>query len=642
MTDYLGFISYSHADAKDLTEDLDKYLQKHQMHFSTVYDGHIPEGEPLETIKEKLRQCSIFILIVTTDSLTSDAIAEEVEIAKEKQMKIITCKNKYVKKDWHELPWGLSKYKGLEFENMYELRRNIVYSLGNIIDEIESENTSNVIDEETKEKFQEIPAESKTVLKSHISSMEKSEKSDNIVIQTDKSVYLYNSDMICTVINTDKKSINPINLVIFDEEKNIVYKNSIPINPNGNGIYQEIINVGGDGWNDRPGSEYIISAEHEGSKAALSFYLSDFGAIVELDQKVYTWTDKVQITIVAPDLVIDPNRIERIGNNPESTITILTRSSKLENYELVETNPGSGIFVGEIRLTGFRNYDARGDGQMEKTMGSTSGQGPTDGLLECGNDDGLNVILKTKRTEFNAGALIRWNIGEIQWEKSNYNFGDTGKLIVIDPDINLNPNMIEIIPIRVWSDSDPVGIETIAVETGKNTGIFVSDLQFGNKTTQSSLKVTKGDTITAEYVDRTLPDPYQLGNNLAISSTTIIGELYPPLERIELKNPRILDKNGHTLTSVSVEQTIQIASDLSNITNYDQKFAYLVSIKAEDDVPTEPLWITGTIMKDQSFTSSISWTPKHSGKYFATIYVWKSVDNPEALSPPISLEIEVL
>ena len=554
-------------------------------------------------------------------------------------MKIITCKNKYVKKDWHELPWDLSKYKGFEFENLYELRRHVVYSLGNIINEIESENTSNVIGKETKEKFQEVPTESKAVLKSHISYME---KSDKIVIQTDKSVYLYNSDMICTIINTDKKSVNPINLVIFDEEKNLVYKNSIPINTDGNGIYQEIINVGGDGWNTKHGSEYLISAEHEGSKNTLSFYLSNFGATIELDQKVYTWTDKVYITIVAPDLVIDPNKIERIGNNSESIVTILTRSSKLENYELIETNPGSGIFVGEIRLTGFRNYDARGDGQMGKTMGFTSGQGPTDGLLECGNDDSLNVILKSKHAEVNADALIRWNIGEIQWEKPNYNFGDTGKVIVIDPDINLNPNIVEIILIRVWSDSDPVGVEVIAVETGKNTGIFVSDLQFGNKTTQSSLKVIKGDTITGEYVDRTLPDPYQQGNQLVISSTTVVGEQLPPLQRIELKNPRILDENGKQLTSISTEQKIQIIADLTNMTKYDQKFAYFVSIKDADSIQTELLWISGTIMKDQSFTSSISWIPKQPGKYIATIYVWKSVDNPEALSPPIDLEIQVL
>ena len=628
----LGFISYSHADAKDLIKGLDKYLERNQKHFLIVYDEHIPEGELLETIKEKLRQCSIFILIITTGSLTSAAIAKEVEIAKEKQMKIILCKNKLASKKWDELPWDLSGYKGLEFENKDELRRLLIYSLCNLIENMELESTSNIINEETKE-FQDISSESKV----HVSPMERSEK---MIIQTDKSVYLYNSNMICTII-TDKKSVNPINLVIFDEKKNMVYKNAISINSDNNGIYQEMVNVGGEGWNTKPGSEYLISAEHEGSKATLSFYISSSDATIELDQKIYTWTDKIYITIVSPRLVTDPNTIERIGNNSESIVTILTKNSKLENYELVETSPSSGIFTGEIRLTGFKNYDARGDGQMDKTMGSTSGKGPADGLLECEEEDELRVILKTKHDECNAGALIRWNIGEIQWEQPAYKLGNIGKVIVIDPDISLNPNMVNTIPIRVWSDSDPVGIESIAVETSNSTGIFTSDVQFGDKTTQNSLKVINGDIVTAEYVDRTLPDPYQSGDNVEITAGALIGEYQPPLERIEVKNPQILDEDGHQLSVVSAKQEIQIAADLTNMTDRTQPFEYIISIKDAKDVTIDTLSMTGTMIKNQSFTSSIFWTPKLPGRYLVTIYVWKSMDSLEPMSPPTNLEMVV-
>lgn len=524
MADYLGFISYSHADAMDLSEHLDSYLRKHNSKFDTVYDGQVPEGERLERIIEKLKQCDIFILIITTDSLTSDAIAEEIKIAKEKGMKIIPCKDKYLNIAWHDLPWSLPEYKGLEFENKYELRRRVIYALSNIIEEMEQEKEAKErVGKEDKIKFQEKTIATKIVSKDTFPTVEKPRKSEKIVLQSDKSVYLYNSDMICTIINTNKTSTIPMNLVIFNEEKKVVYKNSIPINPDGNVIYQEVIHVGGDEWTSKPGSEYLLSVEHEGNKANLAFYISDFGAAIELDQKVYSWTDKVHITIVAPDLVKDPNKIERIGNDDKSKIIISTRKAKLQNYELIETNPGTGIFVGEIRLTGFSNYDARGDNKMEKTMGITSGKGPTDGLLGCEKDDGIKIVLKTKYDEYSGAALIRWNIGEIQWDKSNYKIADTGTVIVIDPDLNLNPNLIELIPIRIWSDSDPVGIETIAVETGNNTGIFVAGLQFVRKTTKNNLQVTSGDTVTAEYIDRTLPDPYNIGSNLAITTTATIA-----------------------------------------------------------------------------------------------------------------------
>ena len=486
-------------DATDLTEDLDSYLRKHASKFDTVYDGHVPEGERLEKIIEKLEQCDILILIITRDSLTSGPIAEEITIAKEKDMKIIPFKNKFLNKGWKELPWKIPEYKGLIFENKFELRRLAIYALDNIIDELEKETSQKYYEEKEPTKILE-----------------------KLILQIDKSVYIYNSDLICTIINTNKTSTKPINLVILSEEKKTVYKNPIPINPDGDGIYQEVIHVGGNEWSLKPGSAYLITAEHEGNKARVSFYLSSFGAAIELDQKVYTWTDRVYITVVAPDLVSNTAKIERIGNNEDSKIIISTRKGKLENYELVETKPNSGIFVGDFRLTGFPNYDARGDGQYEKTAGTISGKGPSDGLLACDSDDAINVVLKTKHEEYSGSALVRWNIGEIQWKSAFYNIGDTGVVILIDPDLNLNPDVIELIPIRVWSDSDPVGITLLAIETGNNTGIFIADLQFGIKTTKNQLKVSPEDTVSAEYVDRTLPDPYGPGQILTITGTSSI------------------------------------------------------------------------------------------------------------------------
>jgi hypothetical protein len=43
----------------------------------------------------------------------------------------------------------------------------------------------------------------------------------------------------------------------------------------------------------------------------------------------------------------------------------------------------------------------------------------------------------------------------------------------------------------------------------------------------------------------------------------------------------------------------------------------------------------------QSFSSALSWIPTESGSYTATAFVWESVDNPTALSPPVSTTITV-
>ena len=80
-----------------------------------------------------------------------------------------------------------------------------------------------------------------------------------------------------------------------------------------------------------------------------------------LDQKVYSWTDKVYITIVAPDHNFDSNLIDEIGETDEDPLRVATKGFDLDNYRLVETGFDTGIFTGEVILTGFA-HDPTGDG----------------------------------------------------------------------------------------------------------------------------------------------------------------------------------------------------------------------------------------------------------------------------------------
>ena len=66
----------------------------------------------------------------------------------------------------------------------------------------------------------------------------------------------------------------------------------------------------------------------------LTIYTSNFGATVELDQKVYTWTDRVYITVVAPDHNFDPNLIDTIGTNNENTVCVSTRGNSISQLQI--------------------------------------------------------------------------------------------------------------------------------------------------------------------------------------------------------------------------------------------------------------------------------------------------------------------
>jgi hypothetical protein len=79
------------------------------------------------------------------------------------------------------------------------------------------------------------------------------------------------------------------------------------------------------------------------------------------------------------------------------------------------------------------------------------------------------------------------------------------------------------------------------------------------------LRVAEGDTITAEYEDNTLPDPYTRSDDLDITGTALIGTVVPPLERAPASNARVVDSFGNSLSEVSVDQQVQIEADLVNV-----------------------------------------------------------------------------
>ncbi len=258
----------------------------------------------------------------------------------------------------------------------------------------------------------------------------------------------------------------------------------------------------------------------------LTILTSNFGATIALDQKVYTWTDKVFITIVAPDHNFDTNLVDEIGETANDPVIIQTKEAKLTNYKLVETGADTGIFTGEVILTGFSSHDANGDGAITDASGISGGNGPTDGFLATNNVDGLTVSFEFSEDETVVGsALIRWNIGEISWLETNPPSVENAIVRVVDPDMNLNPESVDNFSVDVWSDSDAGGIDLTVTETNEATGIFEGTVFFTttSASTGSQLRVSEGDTITVNYHDHTVPELCLAVDMLQIMSQVTFG-----------------------------------------------------------------------------------------------------------------------
>lgn len=503
----------------------------------------------------------------------------------------------------------------------------------------------------------------------------------NGVLQSDKSVYIIGSDMILTLVepdfNLDSQTAEtlPLDLVEWDSH---AFKGTMgqlggqtsafDAKPatfvetgKDTGIFQSVIKIPNKLNNNllergeqihleytdwAPAGAKIVGANNQDIQ--LTIYTSNFGATVELDQKVYTWTDRVYITVVAPDHNFDPNLIDTIGSNDENKVTVSTRGNSINNYKLVETGVDTGIFTGYVILTGNPNVKGTSgvDGAgLNPTGAGPTGNGPTDGFLPSEEQDGVSVSFEFTRDQTVTGsALIRWNIGEIKWLEASYPANGQGVLQIVDPDMNLNPKAVDKFDTNVWSDSDSGGIKLTMTETGEATGIFQGTVYFTTNFQSSGnrLHVAEGDTVTGEYKDRTLPPPYTPSDQLRLTSTTFIGTVVPPLERAPASNPRVVDSFGNAITgAVKVGQQIQLTADLANGQDRDQPFAYIVQIQDGNGVTVSLSWITGTLTAGQSLNPAQSWTPQNAGTYTAQIFVWQSIDNPNALSPPLTTTINV-
>jgi hypothetical protein len=98
---------------------------------------------------------------------------------------------------------------------------------------------------------------------------------------------------------------------------------------------------------------------------------------------------------------------------------------------------------------------------------------------------------------------------------------------------------------------------------------------------------------------------------------------------------------GNDVWTTKVGKQVQITTDVTNGQDRSQPFAYIVQIQNQDGVVYSLSWITGTLDTGQSLSPSQSWVSTTPGTYTAQIFVWTSVNNPDALSPPLVMKVVV-
>lgn len=345
---------------------------------------------------------------------------------------------------------------------------------------------------------------------------------------------------------------------------------------------------------------------------------------VVFDKDSYTPFDKMIISIIAPSFNKDPNSRDKISVQISSSRDSIA-------VEFLETGSNTGIFEKEIRLTPNKPK-FRGD-------------------LEVKRDDQVQILLRVgRRTIATKSASMNYHVGQVMFDKDGYAPKERAVVRVIDPDENRNPDEEDIISVDVSSTTDRKGLKLELRETGARTGIFEGILSFttDQESSGTTLRVSDGDTITAKYIDKTLPPPAKFDVNTFETSdveelfaSALIGTIIPPMERAVMSDPVLVDRSGTPVKRVSVGQSIIVQTEINNIQNKKQPFAYVMQIKDRFGVITELSRTVGELTEKGSLVVAQSWTPTTVGKFIIELFLWESIEVPIALSPPREAAVTV-
>jgi tetratricopeptide (TPR) repeat protein len=120
------FVSYSRRDAGDFAEQIYDHLREEHDIFTDV--NNIQIGSVWShVIENNISNCDLFVAIITHAALKSPHVDKEVLQAQKENKIIIPCmhRNIRLRGGGYDSKWGLEKIQGIEFNNKYDLARDL-------------------------------------------------------------------------------------------------------------------------------------------------------------------------------------------------------------------------------------------------------------------------------------------------------------------------------------------------------------------------------------------------------------------------------------------------------------------------------------------------------------------------------------
>lgn len=337
---------------------------------------------------------------------------------------------------------------------------------------------------------------------------------------------------------------------------------------------------------------------------------------------------KLTVLIADGSLDANPNRVDEYEADDVELVTFTTDRGEVDEAvpDLEETGENTGIFMFEIQLVTDEQAcedDDLGDAQFEAQGGSDPSIGvcPGDVLaIEYEDPFGDDV--------FSSSVEIRSWDPEFVADRDSFLLNDRIVVEITDPDANRDPDIADLIrDIKVYSDSDIIGEELSALETGDNTGVFTLAFTTSLQAQGNAILVKDGDEAKVEYTDEFPAD-------FATSTTEKTFIFIMPIafsHSIDSFRSSVPEIAANGTPAAGKQATLSLV--ITNDADRTQQFVELVEVRDSDGVTVFLAWQSGTLDPNSQTQIGVSWIPERPGDYTARTFAISNFDNPQVLSP---------
>ncbi len=118
-----------------------------------------------------------------------------------------------------------------------------------------------------------------------------------------------------------------------------------------------------------------------------------------------------------------------------------------------------------------------------------------------------------------------------------------------------------------------------------------------------------------------------------IFAITIIGvsNVYGYNE-VSTSDFKIVNSLGEEIKSPVVDQQLNLQTSLKNQSDKNINWAYIVQVIDSDGAIADLNYATGSLVKNQTLSAALSWTPQSRGNYKIEIFVWDNLRDINPLS----------